>query len=310
MKHFLMIVAGVGLFVCCVLPTVGQVAYSDGQPWGQTAGDGPDAQVPGWFYNLGITGLRAELVADDPKSLVVRYVLPRTPSAGKIRIDDRIVGVNGKGFKNAHKNGYGMEVFGADGPISELAAAIEASLSKEGKGKLPLLVKRDGEVQAIELSLGTKLGSYSKTFPKDCEKSERIYKFLCNYLVEQQQDNGSFGNPVHNVFSSLALLASGERKYLPNVKRCLQAMVRGVPDSGQPPKAGLPNWNYMGAAIVMSEYYLITKDRWAGPELLKLQAVIEAGQYLDMSQINPSAKESHPGSYPKGPMDSHGGWGH
>jgi hypothetical protein len=33
-------------------------------------------------------------------------------------------------------------------------------------------------------------------------------------------------------------------------------------------------------------------------------------QYLHMSQINPKAKKSHPDSYPQGPEDSHGGWGH
>lgn len=310
MKLLTLIVSGLWLLLCVALPAAGQVHYMEGRPWSQTANDGPDAQVPGWFYNLGITGLRAELVADDPKALVVRYVFPKTPASGKIKVNDRIVGVNGKGFKNAHQNGYGMDVFGAVGPISELAGALEKSLGEEAGGKLTLMVKRGGEVLEVELNLGTKLGSYSDTFPKNCEKSERIYKFLCKYLVEQQRDNGSFGNPVHNVFSSLALLASGERKYLPNVKRCLQSMLQAVPASGEPRPTGLPNWNYMGCAIVLSEYYLITKDKWALPELRKLQAVIEAGQYLDMSQINPSAKESHPGSYPKGPMDSHGGWGH
>ena len=35
-----------------------------------------------------------------------------------------------------------------------------------------------------------------------------------------------------------------------------------------------------------------------------------SGQYLHMSQINPKAKKSHPDSYPKGPENSHGGWGH
>lgn len=310
MKALTLIVSGIGLLVSCALPAAGQVHYKDGSPWSRTANDGPDAQVPGWFYNLGITGLRAELVADDPKALVIRYVFPKTPASGKIKKGDRVVGVNGKAFKAAHQNGYGMDVFGAVGPISELADTIEKSLDKDAGGKLTLMVKRDGEVIEVELNLGTKLGSYSETFPKDCEKSQRIYQFLCKYLVEQQRDNGSFGNPVHNTFSSLALLASGERKYLSNVKRCLEAMMRGVPDSGEPRPTGLANWHYMGTAIVLSEYYLITKDKWAIPELKKLKVVIEAGQYLDMSQINPKAKETHPGAVPKGPMDSHGGWGH
>jgi hypothetical protein len=33
-------------------------------------------------------------------------------------------------------------------------------------------------------------------------------------------------------------------------------------------------------------------------------------QYLELSQVNPEAKRSHPDSYPKDAMDSHGGWGH
>jgi len=37
---------------------------------------------------------------------------------------------------------------------------------------------------------------------------------------------------------------------------------------------------------------------------------LQSSQYLDMSQINPKSKESHPDTYPKIPMDSHGGWGH
>ena len=43
---------------------VGQVHYfENGRPWNQKAGSGPDAEVNGWFYNLGITGIRAELIA-------------------------------------------------------------------------------------------------------------------------------------------------------------------------------------------------------------------------------------------------------
>jgi hypothetical protein len=51
-------------------PAMAQVHYHDsGHPWKQRVSGGPDAEVPGWYYNLGITGMRAELVADEPKSL-------------------------------------------------------------------------------------------------------------------------------------------------------------------------------------------------------------------------------------------------
>ncbi len=61
------------------------------------------------------------------------------------------------------------------------------------------------------------------------------------------------------------------------------------------------NWTYMGTAIVLSEYYLVTKKAWVLPELQNIHDLLEAGQYLDMSQIDPKVKESHPDAYPKDP---------
>ncbi|MCY2962455.1 MAG: DUF6288 domain-containing protein, partial [Planctomycetota bacterium] len=72
----------------------------------------------------------------------------------------------------------------------------------------------------------------------------------------------------------------------------------------------LINWNYMSAAIVLSEYHLATQEKWVLPELQEVHDHLAKSQYLHMSQINPKAKVSHPDSYPKGPKDSHGGWGH
>ena len=42
-----------GLFMAG--PLSAQVHYEGERPWSQKAGDGPDAEVPGWYYNLGIT---------------------------------------------------------------------------------------------------------------------------------------------------------------------------------------------------------------------------------------------------------------
>ncbi len=131
-----------------VAPASAQVHYhEDGQPWKQRAGAGPDAEVPGWFYNLGITGMRAELVADAPKSLVVRHVFANTPASGVVLVGDHIVGAGKQLFKEPHRNGYGEAVFGAAGPISEFAKALEAAQAPRGAtpGKLPLTLLRDGK---------------------------------------------------------------------------------------------------------------------------------------------------------------------
>jgi len=291
-------------------PLLAQVHYENDHPWKQRAESGPDAEVPGWFYNLGITGMRAVLVADEPKVLLVRHVFPKTPARGLVKIDDKIIGAGGQLFKNEHRNGYGMKIFGGDGPVAELAAALEACQGKSGTGKLSLAVRRGQETINVELNIGKKYGSYAASYPAQCPKSEMILKELLAYIAKQQNAEGSFGDPVHNTFSSLALLASGEKRYLPDVERNLRYLCKTIPSAVNDRKYGLMNWTYMGTAIVLSEYYLVTKKAWVLPELQHIHDLLEAGQYLDMSQIDPKVKESHPDAYPKDPKAAHGGWGH
>jgi hypothetical protein len=302
--------------VALILPAAAasaQVHYHEGgQPWNQRAGAGPDAEVPGWYYNLGITGMRAELVADAPKSLVIRYVFANSPAHGQVRAGDHIIGAGGRPFREAHRNGYGEAVFGATGPIEEFATALEAAQdsSAPSPGQLTLTVLRAGKQRDVTLKVGTTYGCFGADYPAKCAKSERIAKELLAYLVQHQRDDGSFGDPVHDTFAPLALLSSGDPAHLPAVERCVRRLCAATKAIDAEAKESLPNWRYMGAALVLSEYYLATRAAWVLPELQEIHDFIAAGQYLDMSQINPRAKESHPDSFPKGPLNSHGGWGH
>ncbi len=162
------------------------------------------------------------------------------------------------------------------------------------------------QVVEVTLDVGTRYGKFSPTFPHKCQKSDLILAELLRYLVDHQQDDGSFGDPVHDTFCATALLASGEAKYLPAVKRNVKYHC-GVTKAKD---LWLINWSYMSAAIVLSEYYLATGEAWVLPVLQKVHDLIAKSQYLRMSQIDPRAKKSHPGNYPRGPKDSHGGWGH
>jgi hypothetical protein len=291
-------------------PLIAQVDYSeDGQPWKQRAGSGPDAEVPGWYYNLGLTGIRAELVAKHPKALLVRYVLPKTPAHNGIKIDDLIIGVGGKEFRRPHLDGYGMQVFGAQGPIEELAEALEACQGKSGR--LSLMVRRGEEKREVELDIGKKYGSYAATFPSDCPKSKKILEELLAYILGKQGQNGSFGDPVNDTFAALTLLGTGDKQHLPAVKHSLRHLCDSISALDEKTKrSGLMNWTYMGSAIVLCEYYLITNEKWVLPELERIRDLLYEGQYLNMSQINPRVKTSHPDSYPTGPEQAHGGWGH
>ncbi len=297
----------IGFWSLCLSSTLpAQVHYEKNHPWDQRAGSGPDAKVPGWFYNLGITGLRAQLSADEPKALLIKYVFPKSPADGQVKTGDLVIGAGGRMFKEPHRNGYGENVFGADGPISEFAQALEECQSADPKGMLPLTIRRGEQVVEVSLDVGTKYGTYAPTFPSECRKSELILTELLTYLTEHQEQDGSFGDPVHNTFTPLALLACGEDRYLQAVERNVAYHRRVIHEQ----EIGLVNWYYMSAAIVLSEYHLATGDKKVLPDLQKVHDLLAKTQYLDMAQINPKSKESHPDSYPKGPKDSYGGWGH
>jgi hypothetical protein len=261
------------------VPATAQVHYfADGWPWTAQAGSGPDAIVPGWYYNLGITGIRIE-----------------------------IVGAGGQDFVEPHQNGYGMDVFGAQGPVGEFAVALEAAQSSAGTGMLEIRLSRDGIVHDELLDVGQVYGAFSPTYPEDCPKSEMILSELLDYLVQHQGANGSWGNPVNDLYAPLALLSSGEPAHRDAARSCVQYLAETTaPTTGE----WLPNWRYMSAGIVLSEYYLATGERWVLPELDEVRQFLEFSQYTHRSQIDPMACITHPSSCPTHHLDSLGGWGH
>jgi len=293
------------LFLVAALPAQGQVHYHDsGAPWKHTTKKGPDANVGGWYYNLGITGLRAILLKDRPTHLRVKYVFEGTPANGKVKVDDIITAANGKQFVVPHRNGYGVEAFGGHGPMTDFAVALDESQGDRLNGRLTLEVERDGKPVRLTMDIGTKYGSWSKTFPMDCRKSDLILKELYAYIAEAQGDDGSWGAPQQNTFAPLALLASGNKAYLPMVKKDVQMHARTTKAWEE---GSLINWRYMAAAIVMSEYYLATGEEWVLPELQEVYDFLTTTQYTDVSQIAESAKKRNP---PRDNRRAHGGWGH
>ena len=280
--------------------------FPDGNPWKQQARKGPDAEVEGWLYNLGVTGIRVKLVEEEPTHLVVGHVFKDSPADGKIRVGDHIVGARGLDFETPHRNGYGMKVFGPKGPIEDFADALDRALQSK-KRVLKLKVERDSKRKPVELKLPKKADPYAKSFPFDCDRTEEVLEGLYEYLVENQRENGSFGDQVLDTFAPLALLSSGERKYRKAVERNVRFHAQ---NTSREDTSWLVNWKYMAAAIVMSEWYLETGDRWVIEELQEVYDFLCTTQYLDLSQVSEKVKESHPDAYPKNASQQHGGWGH
>lgn len=304
--------------ILAATPLSAQVDYDpDGQPWSQRASEGPAAVVPGWYYNLGQTGLRVELVADAPTHLVVRHVFANSAAAGRVEVGDHIVGVDGKRFATPHRNGYGMEVFGPQGPIFDFAQALEACQSKAREGRIALLLERPvhpgggksggGTSDSVTLSIGTRYGEFEPGFPASCKKSTMILDELLQYLLAAQRDDGSFGDPVVDTFAPLTLLASGKPEHRTAVERNARYHARTTKAVDED---SLINWRYMTAAIVLSEYHAATGEAWVLKELEEVRDFLISSQYMSLAQVNPSVKESHPDSYPTSAAEQHGGWGH
>ncbi|MFT6714607.1 MAG: hypothetical protein ACJAVJ_001895 [Planctomycetota bacterium] len=298
------------LYAVCLLTPVGfgQVHY-DGpdHPWKQRADRGPDAVVDGWYYNLGLSGIRAQLVEEAPTQLLVKHVFEGSPADGKVKVGDFLLSAGGKAFETPHRNGYGMDVFGPQGPLLDFAIALEACQAKGEKGRLKLDLIRGKKKLDVTLKIDRKYGNFGAAYPDECKKSDLILDELLTYLMKEQGEDGSFGIAPHNTFAPLALLASGKTKHMAAVKRNVQWHARTTKAADQ---GWLINWRYMTAAIVMSEYYLATGEKWVLPELQEVYAFLLSTQYTDLSQVSERVKETHPDAVPRDAMDSHGGWGH
>ena len=278
----------------------------DRPPWEKlTTKVGPDAEVPGWYVNLGITGARAMITKEEPTRLLVMHVFKNTPASGQLEVGDKIIGANDRPFATPHKFGYGMGKFGYEGPMMDLGNALEESQGKLG-GKLRLEVLRGDRKRQVELPLTTRYGSYSATYPFKCGKSDIVLKETCDWLRAAQKPDGSWdGRPHINVFAALALLGSGDKENLPAVKRAMEAMARAT--DGKVVYGGLPCWQYALYGVAMAEYCLKTGETWVVPELEEINRWLVQAQH---PRTSAPEREHIAGGFGHGPHSPNGGNGY
>lgn len=252
--------------------------------WTKTTKVQPDAQAGGWFINLGVTGARAKITLEAPKVLEVAYVFEGTPAHGKLQVGDKITGTNGKAFTTAHKFGYGPDFFGYQGPMMEFGESLEVSQGRLG-GKLTLDVIRAHRPIQVILSLGEQYGSFSKTYPYNCKKTDLILSESYAYLLKRQKPDGSWhGRPHIHAFAALAMLGSSDEKHLAAAKLAARYCAKVTND--QISYGGLDCWKYTLYGTYLAEYYLITREKWV------LKELEEINQWLSKAQMK------------------NGGWGH
>ncbi len=258
----------------------------DGYPWNVTLRSFQDQENQQWLLNLGPTGIRARIYPEQPNLLVVKHVFQdaQSPAKGKVNIDDVIVGANGRKFSTAHRFGRGARLPGGggwDGPLMELAAAIEDSQgSTDGMLQLIVWPKANASQEKVVGVPLRKVGRFAPTFPYDCPRSKRMLTELCDFLVADYMSSDwkkpmAFGGMSYGRgHSMLALMASGNPKYEPLIMREMSGYAgrRFDPEGG-----GFQTWVWGFDGIVLGEYYLLTKDSRVVPAIQSLAEVMPQG---------------------------------
>jgi hypothetical protein len=215
---------------------------------------------PGGLYHYGPTGFFAKRY---PDHLVVDLVEKGSPADGKLQVGDTILAVDGKPI-----TGNVFELF---------TTSIDRAESKQGGGILKLKIKRPGAEGApdkkIDVALQLKvLGSYSTTAPVNCPKTNAIITQTADYLVK----TGNLGILKSGL---LGLLATGEKKYIDHVGKVLRASKFASPDIDPTlGRGGYVCWYYSYQALILTEYYLLTGDKYFLPAIKQHALTIAKGQ--------------------------------
>ena len=239
---------------------------------------GKDTKEP-LLLNLGPIGVRVKtdhrvpkLPRSESSSATVEYVFENSLAEGKLQIGDVITGVNGRGFENDFSASFAEAIDGGEG----------------SNGKIVLNVKREKRENKITFRL-KKIGSYSKHWPYECEKSDRILRDACDWLIAHQQPNGRLEKNEQGstfVLSSvggLAMLGCDARRYRKPLKKLVDFEVnflkQHVNADGHYENGTLELWSLNYAAIFLAEYYLATKDKTVFPALEFLNQEIYHRQF-------------------------------
>lgn len=219
----------------------------------------PEGAVHDW--TLGATGARGWMYANDmtthhARQILITEVARNSPAEVVLKKGDVILGIGDKPFD-------------CDARIS-FAKALTAAESDAGAGKLQLLRWREGKQESVTVTLPV-LGTYSATAPYDCPKSKRIYEQGCEALAKRIQSPGYKENPISRSLNALALLASGDERYLPILRKEAEWAANYRVEQ-------FSVWYYGYVVTFLAEYTMATGDRSHMDDLRELALDCARGQ--------------------------------
>ncbi|MEY3204754.1 MAG: hypothetical protein RLZZ21_1085, partial [Planctomycetota bacterium] len=188
-------------------------------------------------FPLGILGAEVIDMEGRPE-LTVTAVTPDTPAAaGKLAVDDVIVGVNGRVFPEW------------EDPRLPMGYAIAAAQTKAFNGTLTLHVGRDGKLVDVTIRLPI-AAPYDEDRPYDCERSRQIAADAVASVMKEGDDT---------FWMDLFLMACGDEQAI--------ALVRDRLRKASTADTVGNNWGPGYTLISLCEYYLLTGDQEVLPAI-------------------------------------------
>ena len=221
----------------------------------------------GWTqdWNLGPTGARGWIYSDtgvttDARQIAVTKVDEGSPADGVLEVGDVIIGIGGKSL-----DGDPRVLFGK---------AITEAERTGNRGRLSLMVWRNGKISRAVVQLQT-LGTYSRTAPYNCSKSQKIIEQGCAAIARRMKADRTRGNTITRALNAAALLAGGNTEYLPLIKAQAKLL------SGYNQSRGVRTWQYAYVNTFLAEYVLSTGDRsYVDDGLKRITKMIVDGQSI------------------------------
>lgn len=227
-------------------------------------------------YNLGATGLRGWIFTKAANNLdaaqgrttlasrqiLVTHVGEASPADGVVKVDDVILGVDGKPF--------------GDDARKSIALAIQEAETEARGGVLKLTVSRSGKVQELSIKLLV-MGTYSDSAPWNCEKSKRILDGAIKVL-EKEEMKADWAGPIQG----LALLATGKPEYLPKLQDFARRLAALHVDPNKKPSGPVwgNTWPLAYQNLFLCEYYMVTRDKEVLPAIEKNALSLARGQSM------------------------------
>lgn len=219
-------------------------------------GSGPDK------LGAGLLGFDA-LTEHEQTVLTVMTVRSGSPAAkAGLKPGDAIIAVNGRPLAlNDVNPGWRWLEQSHEAILGRAAETVLTS----GGNTTRLAVLRDGLAVDLELELPRRR-PFTTLDPANDPEAAAMLKDLLGFLLKNQRADGSWsGDIIRTTFSSLALLATGEKKHHARVRKAVEWSLEKYPEPNKYGNLGF--WSGAYAGIFYSEWYLQTGDRKVLPHL-------------------------------------------